>query len=99
VRRGAKSSITDTMRAAAPTASESIKKCSIRLSMNKHRITDAHAKRDFRIFRIVIHRISSVFYRNKAQQSRPPRHVLQSFSYFQTVGVWGCFPISEQNAR
>ena len=26
------------MRAAAPTASESIKKCSIRLSMNKHRI-------------------------------------------------------------
>ena len=64
-----------------------------------HGITDAHAKRDFRIFRIVIHRISSVFYRNKAQQSRPPRHVLQSFSYFQTVGVWGCFPISEQNAR
>lgn len=67
--------------------------------MDEHGITDAHAKRDFRIFRIVIHRISSVFYRNKAQQSRPPRHVLQSFSYFQTVGVWGCFPISEQNAR
>lgn len=66
---------------------------------NEHRITDAHAKRDFRIFCIVIHRISSVFYRSKAQQSRPPRLTLQSFSYSQTVGVWGCFPISEQNTR
>ena len=25
--------------------------------------------------------------------------LIKKEEYFQTVGVWGCFPISEQNAR
>lgn len=65
---------------------------------NKHRVADAHAKRDFRIFCIVIHRSLHTM-QNAAQQSRPPRRILQSFSYFQTLGFWGCCPIPEQNTR